>query len=123
MNKFAKPIQMIKDENGYVVGREYVDEVNKNTMTPSFTEQVEKEAENAVLKRYGSINERDLNKLKRLLYGRVEYYQGFLAGANSKAVAARIAELEKQLSTIEQKAFEDTEADGIVFCGKCGHQK
>ncbi len=116
MNKFAKPIQMIKDENGYVVGREYVDEVNKNTMTPSFTEQVEKEAERLANIKYPTPTGYEPD-LKPSMYQRI----GFIAGYN--AAFARIAELEKQLSTIEQKAFEDTEADGIVFCGKCGHQK
>lgn len=35
-NEFARPIQFIKDEHGFLVGREYADELklNQRTMTP-----------------------------------------------------------------------------------------
>ena len=37
---------------------------------------------------------------------------------------ARILELEERLARAEgAEQFPDTEADGVVFCGKCGHQR
>ena len=46
-NEFARPIQFIKDEHGFLVGREYADELklNQRTMTPlqqRFLDAIEK---------------------------------------------------------------------------------
>lgn len=46
-----------------------------------------------------------------------DYYEA--ARIMAESYEKRIAELEKEL----RNPYPDTEADGWVFCGKCGHQK
>jgi hypothetical protein len=87
MNEFAKPIQMITDEHGFVVGRKYVDELTPNPMTKPtnnpFDDQVEQEA---IAYAHGYCG----NPINSSILS-------FIAGANSKAVTDKIADLEKQI--------------------------
>jgi len=47
----------------------------------------------------------------------VEYHEKF------KALESDIAALESQVQPEETDKYPDTEADGYVFCGKCGKMK